>query len=272
MISKSFVFLTALFSISITARAQVVATVGKNTITMEDFKKRYDEVKKQSFNPPPPETFLEDLLRFEVGVQEAEKKDLQKDPIVKEEVRKVLYKALVETAIGETVNKIQVNEGEMRDYYKKNPELRTSQILIEVKPGSNKKERDAAYARAKEIYDEVKKSARPYEELVKLYSDDNLSKATGGDIGYQTRVTLVPTYYDAAITMKMNEVKGLIETRYGFHIIKLTGTREYNEANKRQIRAAVFDQKRNQIFDKYFEGLMRKYTIKSNKELLKTVK
>ncbi|MNL54713.1 putative parvulin-type peptidyl-prolyl cis-trans isomerase precursor [compost metagenome] len=105
--------------------------------------------------------------------------------------------------------------------------------------------------------------------MVKLYSDDALSKQAGGDVGWQSRVTLVPSYYDAIANMKVGEVKGLIETQFGFHIVKLTGRRSYENANKRQIRAAVFDEKRRQIFNDYFAKLKKSYSIKENKSAIK---
>ncbi|MCB9027153.1 MAG: peptidylprolyl isomerase [Bdellovibrionaceae bacterium] len=260
------------FLYSIGSNAETVATVGNKTITLDDFKVKYEDIKKQAINPPEPKIFLEDLIRYEVGVQEAEKLKLAEDPIVKEELRKVIYKALIEKSIGTAVENIKINENEMRKYYRKNPEIRTSHILVEIKPGATAKQIGEAEKRAKEIYDEVRRSKRPFEELVKLYTDDNISKEMGGDIGYQSIVTLVPTYYTAAMNMKVGETKGLIRTRYGFHIIKLTGRREYSQANKRQIRAAVFDEKRKELFDKYFDGLKRKYTIKKNEQALTSIK
>lgn len=252
------------------AQAQTVATVGSKTITLDEFKKRYEEVKKASINPPAADLFLEDLIRYEVGVQEAEKLNVQNDPIVKERFRQEMYKALVEKAIGEKVNAIRVNESEMKKYYEKNPDLRTSHILIEFKLDANNEEKEIARKRANEILADVKSSKRDFAELAKLYSDDVISKDRGGDIDYQNRVTLVPTYYDAALKMKVGEIRGLIETRYGFHIIKLTGRRAYsNVTDKRPIRAAVFDEKRKEIFDAYFKNLKGRYKIKENKAALK---
>lgn len=260
---------STLFSV---ANAQVVATVGKSKITLEDFNKRYDEVKRQAINPPGPEVFLEDLIRYEVGIQEAEKMKIENDPVIKEEIRRVIYKGMIEKSIGKSVENIKVNEEEMRKFYRDNPELRTSHILIEVKEGATAAQLVEAEKRANDIYNEVKKSKRPFEELVKLYTDDTVSKNTGGDIGYQSKVTLVPTYYDVAKSMSLNEIKGLVRSRYGFHIIKLTGKRNYQQANKLQIRAAVFDEKRKVVFDKYFDTLKSKYSIKKDNNLIKKIK
>lgn len=244
---------------------EVVAVVGNKSITSKELNDKYAEVQKQTINPPSKEAFLEDLIRFEMGVQEAEKRGLQKDPIVQERVRQEYYKGLIEKELGQKISEIKVTEAEMQNFYKKNPEIRTSHILIEFRPEATADQKKAAKDRAEEIYAEVKKSKRPFEELVALYTDDVMSKRTGGDVGWQSRVTLVPTYYDAALSMKQGEVKGLIETQYGYHIIKVTGRRGYADANKRQIRAAVFDEKRKQLFDDYFKKLARQYPVKINK-------
>lgn len=250
-------------------KGEVVVQVGKENITVEEFNKKYNEVKSQTMNPPTRDQFLEDLIRYEVGVQEAYKRGFEKDPIVIERFRQEMYKALLEKDIGPRIQKIQVSDKEMQAWYKNNPELRTSHILIEYKPGATAAQIAEAKKRATEILEEVKKSKRPFEELVKLYSDDALSKQAGGDVGWQSRVTLVPAYYDAISGMKVGEVKGLIETQFGYHVIKLTGRRSFENANKRQIRAAVFDEKRRLIFNEYFDKLKKTYSIKENKSAIK---
>lgn len=245
-------------------KTDVVASIGSKNITLEEFNKKYNDVRAQSINPPTREQFLEDLVRYEVGVMEAEKRKLDNDPIVKERMRQEMYKALIEKEIGQSVQKIQVSDKEMRDFYSKNPEIRTSHILIEYTPDAKPAQVADARKRAEEIFAEVQKSKRPFEELVKLYSDDPLSKQAGGDVGWQSRVTLMPSYYETALAMKVGEIRGLIETPYGFHIVKLTGKRSFENANKRQIRAAVFDEKRKIVFNNYFEKLKKGYSIKVN--------
>lgn len=256
-------------STSYAQKNEVVAQVGKKAITLEEFNKKFNEVKAQSVNPPTKELFLEDLIRYEVGLQEAEKRGFAKDPIVLERLNQEMYKALLERELGPKIQKIQVSDKEMQAWYAKNPELRTSHILIEFKPGATPQQIAEAKKRAEEIWSEVKSSKRPFEELVKLYSDDALSKQAGGDIGWQSRVTLVPNYYETVQAMKVGDVRGLIETQFGFHIVKLTGRRSFENANKRQIRAAVFDEKRRQIFNEYFAKLKKSYTIKENASAIK---
>jgi peptidyl-prolyl cis-trans isomerase C/peptidyl-prolyl cis-trans isomerase D len=252
--------------------AETLATVGNAKITTEEFNHKLDEVRKQAMNPPAPDAFLEDLVRFEIGVQEAEKAKLQNDPAVKERMKQVLYNALLEKQIGKHVEDIKITENEMREYYKKNPEVRLAHILIEIKEGAKAEEREAAHKRALEIFDEVKKSKRPFEELVRLYTDDLPTKEMGGDIGFQSRVTLSPVLYEATVNMKVGEVKGLVDTHFGYHIIKLLDRRTFDLADKRQIRAALFDNKRAKIFNQYFEKLKKQYKIDINRDALKSLK
>src|SRR4051812_49288083 len=104
------------------AQGSPVATVGGKTISADEFNKRYEEVRKKALNPPSKKAFLEDLIRYELGLQEAEKRHLEKDPMVSERIQQELYKGLIEKDLGEKVSAIQVSEAEMRDAYKSSPE------------------------------------------------------------------------------------------------------------------------------------------------------
>lgn len=258
--------------VGLPSHAQVLATVGGAKIMTEEFNRKLDEIRKQAMNPPTADQFLEDLVRFEIGVQEAEKAKLQNEPAVKDRYRQILYSALLEMRLGKKIEDIKITENEMRDHYKTAPELRLAHILIEVKENANPNDRQVAHKRAQEILAEVKKSKRPFEELVRLHTEDLSTKETGGDIGLQSKVTLSPQIYDTAMKMKQGEVNGLIETPLGFHIIKVLEKRPYDLADKRQLRAAIFDGKRAKIFNDYFDDLKKNYKVEINRDALKSLK
>lgn len=241
----------------------VVAVVGSKQITKKEFNDKYKEVVSKAFNPPSKDLFLEDLVRYEVGVMEAEKRNLSNDPIVQERIRQVLYVDLVEKEIGKKADGLSVSEKELQNYYAKNPEIRTSHILVEVKERARPSEREAAKKRATQIYNEVKTSKKPFEQLVKIYSDDVISKKNGGDIQWHSSGTLLPEYYNAALKLSMGQISPLIETKFGFHIIKLTGKKSYKEADKVALRAAVKESKKRALFDDYFGKLKSKYNVKT---------
>ena len=268
---KTLVFLLSfILSVQLLAQtktSEVIAVIGNKNITLEEFNKKYAQV-LSAYNPPTKMEYLEDLVRFEIGLQEAKKRNLEKDPLVQERVQTEMYKVLLERELSDKVSKIQVSEAEMKNWYKNNPEIRLSQVLIEIKPDATAGQRVEAKKRADEIYAEIKKSKRPFEELVKLYSDD-ISKYAGGDIGWQSRITIVPMVYEVALKMKIGEIAGPIDTKFGYQIIKLTGKRTYENAYRPAVRTGAFDEKRRVLFDDFFKKLKSQYTVKTNPNLIK---
>ena len=247
-----------------------VATVGSKTITLGEFNKKYTDVTSQVLvNPPSRKIFLQELIRYEMGVQEARKRGFEKDPIVQDRINQEIYKAFLEKELGKKVENSTITEAEMKAWYATNPQIRLSDILIEVKPGATDAQREEARKRGNEILKEVRGSKRPFEELVRLYSDDITTKNLGGDVGWQSKVSLVPSYYEEVISLKVGEISSsLVETAFGFHIVKLTGKRSYDDAPKREIRMAVYDVKRKAVFDAFFGQIQKNYKINVNSSLV----
>lgn len=271
---KLFVLLLLAFvQLSYAQSSGVIADVAGRKISVDDFNKKYKEVLEavsMSGGPAPSKAeFLEDLVRYELGLVEAEKRNVKNDPLFQERMKQELYKVLLEKELGAKTQKIQVSEGEMKAWYAKNPSIRYSNILIDVRPGATAEQKDEARKRAKEIFAEVKASKRPFEELVKLYSDDALSKQFGGDAGLQSSLTVMPQVYAAAKAAKIGEIVGPVETLFGFHIMKITARATFEQANRIQIRQAVFNEKRRALLDGFFASLKKQYPVKTNPTLIK---
>ena len=62
---------------------------------------------------------------------------------------------------------------------------------------------------------------RSFETIASLYSDDPGSRLSNGDLGWQTRGTMVPEFEAALFKLEKNEISPVIETQFGFHIIQL---------------------------------------------------
>ena len=250
------------------ARSRSIASVNGKNITFDSFHKNYKQTVDTTINPPSQNRFLEDLIQFEMGVQEAQRKRIAMDSRVQEEIRKLLYRWVIEKDLGQKVESIKVSQQEMQRYYRRNPEIRTSHILIELPPNATKKQRGTIKKRATQIYANVRRSKRPFADLVKLYTDDTFTRDTGGDLGWQSRNLMIPAYYNAVRKLRKGQITRLIETQYGFHIIQLNGRNTYKQASKEHIRLAIFEQKRRKIFDDYFARLKKRYKIRKNIILL----
>lgn len=248
----------------------VLATVGDQKIMLRDFEAHYQRVYNAAINPPTKAQFLDDLIRQEAGILEAKKKGYDKDPRVVAMVKQSLYSGYLELELGDKAQKIQKPKtAELQEFYKRNPELRFSYILIEFKLGSTAEEKALAQKRATDILAEVKASKRPFAELVKLYTDDPLTRERGGDAGWQTRTSLVPPYYEALLKLKKNEIFGLIETTAGFHIVQLTDRRSFEAADIRQIRLAWYEENRAKLVKDLTDKAKKNHPISINSALLK---
>jgi NIMA-interacting peptidyl-prolyl cis-trans isomerase 1 len=78
-------------------------------------------------------------------------------------------------------------------------------------------------AEAKKLAEQVLSEARggaDYSDLAARYSDDPGAKASRGNLGKRKRDAFVPAFADAAFRLKEGEVSDVVETEFGFHIIK----------------------------------------------------
>ena len=137
------------------------------------------------------------------------------------------YLMLSQAALEE---KVQISDDQVRKFYEANaarfqePERRrASHILIKIDAGADAKARQAAKARAEQILAEVKKSPKQFGELARKHSQDPVSGEKGGDLGSFTRDMMVKPFSDAAFQMQQGAISGLVETQFGYHIIRLDG-------------------------------------------------
>lgn len=124
---------------------------------------------------------------------------------------------------------ITLNEQELKTYYEQNAsrlggkeERRASHILVTVPKGAPAAEKDKAKAKAEELLAQVKKNPDSFAEVAKKHSQDPGSAANGGDLDFFARGAMTKPFEDAAFALKKGEMSGLVETEFGFHIIRVT--------------------------------------------------
>jgi peptidyl-prolyl cis-trans isomerase C len=138
---------------------------------------------------------------------------------------------------------VKLSDIEIRAFYDNNPEafkqperVKASHILIKVDPKADASQK----AEAKKKIDLVQAKLRKGEDfgaLAKEYSEGP-SGPEGGDLGYFTRGQMVKPFEDAAFAMKPGEVSGVVETKFGYHLIKVTDkkpeiTMSYDDVKER---------------------------------------
>jgi peptidyl-prolyl cis-trans isomerase D len=130
----------------------------------------------------------------------------------------------------ETVMKgITVPEGELKTYYEQNAqrlagqeERRASHILIAAPKTATPAEREKAKAKAEQLLAVVKKAPDSFAEVAKKNSQDPGSAASGGDLDFFARKAMAKPFEDAAFSLKKGEISDVVETEFGYHIIRVT--------------------------------------------------
>lgn len=90
-----------------------------------------------------------------------------------------------------------------------------------AKPESVTRTREEARVRAQEVLLKIRGGAS-FEDMVKQYTDEPGGAERNGDLGVFDRSTMVKPFADAAFALKVGEVSEVVETKYGFHVIKRT--------------------------------------------------
>ncbi|MER2540552.1 MAG: SurA N-terminal domain-containing protein [Azonexus sp.] len=126
-----------------------------------------------------------------------------------------------------------------KDRFLQPEERRASHILIAA---SSKDEKEKAKARAEELLKEIQKTPTSFADLAKKNSQDPGSAAKGGDLGFFGRGMMVKPFEEAAYKLKEGEVSAVIESDFGFHIIKVTGIHAAKEKPLAEVKTEIEDE------------------------------
>ena len=147
------------------------------------------------------------------------------------------------------VAKTLVSDAEVKQFFDENAaklqgdeQRQASHILIGFGVAATAKDKAAAKEKAAGILAQLKKNPKLFEELAIKNSQDPGSATKGGDLGSFARGAMVKPFEDAAFSMKVNQVSDLVESEFGYHIIKVTGITGKNasfDSMKAQIKGEL---------------------------------
>ncbi len=240
----------------------VVAVIGKYVLTKEKYRiiKEYMQEKYDvKLSPDQEKEFMEYLINKKLMALEAREKGYgeKNDVKIKYEwdfddiVSRNFYKDNVEI-------KSKVTTSEARDYYNRNKgdfvEIKAQHILI--------KNKDLA----KNIYKKII-GGENFDDMAKKYSEDEVTKSSGGNLGFFTKGVMVKEFEDMAFSLGKDQVSEPVKTIYGYHIIKVLDRRQISfDESKDKIINMVQNKKLKNKFDSLLKQLKSKYKVVVNED------
>jgi len=188
-----------------------------------------------------PEDFLDKIELTEEEIEEYYND--HKESFYLPERVKVEYLVLSHDALAENE---PVSDEAVLNYYETHQEefgqpeeRKASHILVSVAATADEEEKQQARKKAEDILEQVKQDPDRFTELAKAYSDDPGSANRGGDLGFFGRGVMVKAFEEAIFDMQPDEIRGLVETDFGFHIIQLVEIKEDTPAALEEVRDQI---------------------------------
>jgi peptidyl-prolyl cis-trans isomerase C len=170
----------------------------------------------------------------------------------------------------EVLGKISVSDADAKKFYdenqdkfKKPEQTRASHVLISVDQKATPEEKK----KAKEKADAIKKRVTSGEDFAAVAKAESKcpSAAKGGDLGYFGKGQMVPAFEEAAFSLKPGQLSDVVETQFGYHIIKVTDRKQSETVKFNDVKDKIKDYLKNQKAQKpvaeYVENLRKQAKI-----------
>ena len=162
---------------------------------------------------------------------------------------------------------VVVPEAELKTYYEQNQsrlaaleERRASHILINAPTSASAADRAKARAQAEDLLTQLQKSPEKFADLARKNSQDPGSAEKGGDLDYFARGAMTKSFEDAAFALKKGETSGVVESEYGYHIIRLTDIRLPKQKSFEESRESLQAEVRHQLAQRKFAEVAEQFT------------
>ena len=156
--------------------------------------------------------------------------------------------AFVRINPGGFVNKVTISEGEIASYYKTHQQeffeqdaVKAIHLLVQVDSTASKEDKDKAKAYAEQILKDAKKPGADFSALENKYNKEPF-KVKYEDLGFFGRNQMVKPFEDAAFSLEPGSVSNVVETQYGYHVIKVM--------DKKTAYVKTLDESKAEIYQK----------------------
>ena len=162
-------------------------------------------------------------------------------------------------SVDDLAKNIQVSSEETKKYFEEHKaefgqieERQASHILLSAPATASDADKEAARSKAEELLLQIKQAPQNFAKFAKEHSQDAGSSDKGGDLGFFGRNTMDKAFEDVVFQMEPEEIRGPIQTGFGFHIIKLSAIKDGENINFDEVKVEVEDKLKKQKSNKDF--------------------
>ncbi|MFP4159165.1 MAG: peptidylprolyl isomerase [Desulfobacterales bacterium] len=170
-------------------------------------------------------------------------------------------------------SEISVSDDDIKAYYEENqsefeePErVHARHILIRSGPDDDDETKEEAKEKLEEVREKLE-SGEEFSELARQYSEGPTAES-GGDLGYFSRGEMVKRFDEAAFGLEAGEVSDIVETRFGYHLIKVEDKKEQGVQPLDDVKGSISEnlerEKVMRELEPYLESLKEKYDVEKN--------
>ena len=162
-------------------------------------------------------------------------------------------------SVDDLAKNIQVSSEETKKYFDEHKaefgqieERQASHILLSAPATASNADKEKARSKAEELLLQIKQAPQNFAKFAKEHSQDAGSSDKGGDLGFFGRNTMDKVFEDEVFQMEKEEIRGPIQTGFGFHIIKLSAIKKGKNINFDEVKDEVENKLRRQKSNKDF--------------------
>ena len=209
---------------------------------------------------------LDNLVDIELLYQESQKKGIKIDEQI---LRRMTVQQFIDKQF---IQKVTVSDKEIKAYYNSHPDyfkqpekVQASHILIKVATGADKSQKTEARKKIEKILKKLQKGG-DFAALAKEFSQCP-SSVRGGDLGYFTRGQMAKPFEETAFDLKPGKVSDIVETKFGYHLIKVTDkepeTTAVYESVKDSLGQYLKQEKIQEKISSYIDKLKKKAKVET---------
>jgi parvulin-like peptidyl-prolyl isomerase len=234
-----------------------LATIGDQTIPLEKFTSQHPASRFASKDEAYIDSKVDDFVRKALFIKAARDQGLDTTAAIVAKKIKAENRQMMQYVYDRAILDEVITDDVLKNIYDHSgTEIKARHILIQF-AGSGSSRSDRSREDALALMGRIENSlskGESFEELAKQFTEDPSGKENGGDLGWFGWGKMVGPFQEAAFALRPGEISPVVETSFGYHLIKVEGRREISrgsfEEEKQRLKAQARKEKSSELSSK----------------------